>query len=52
MNIFDFTKEKDSDREYPYKILVQNLVYIYIQLTKKSSYHASYKVMDKRFRNA
>ena len=28
MNIFDFTKEKDSDKEYPYKILVYpNITY-------------------------
>jgi hypothetical protein len=37
MNIFDFTKEKDSDREYPYKILVYPNI-TYMRDLEKDSY--------------
>ena len=37
MNIFDFTKEKDSDKEYPYKILVYPNI-TYMRDLEKDSY--------------
>jgi len=37
MNIFDFTKDRDSDREYPYKILVYPNI-TYMRDLEKDSY--------------
>ena len=37
MNIFDFTKEQDSDKEYPYKILVYPNI-TYMRDLEKDSY--------------
>ena len=37
MNIFDFSNEKDSDKEYPYKILVYPNI-TYMRDLEKDSY--------------
>ena len=37
MNIFDFTTDKDSDKEYPYKILVYPNI-TYMRDLEKDSY--------------